>query len=151
METMVLLINRIHVSGSCILILSSPSSALRTHVESLGKPRDVNKCLRALPGKLRHSPSILYLLLYIESLCIIEVSLCGRGKWVSGCWYFGINTINWSAHEMMVLITSACGEGSDEPAYMYAWPRQDFHFSHELVSWSPLSSALQLVARVKRT
>ena len=23
---------------------------------------------------------------------------------------------NWSAHEMMVLITSACGEGSDEPA-----------------------------------
>ena len=27
-----------------------------------------------------------------------------------------INTIKWSAHEMMVLITSACGEGSDEPA-----------------------------------
>ena len=27
-----------------------------------------------------------------------------------------INTINWSAHEMMVLIISACGEGSDEPA-----------------------------------
>ena len=27
-----------------------------------------------------------------------------------------INPINWSAHEMMVLITSACGEGSDEPA-----------------------------------
>ena len=26
------------------------------------------------------------------------------------------NTINWSAHGMMVLITSACGEGSDEPA-----------------------------------
>ena len=25
-------------------------------------------------------------------------------------------TINWSAHEIMVLITSACGEGSDEPA-----------------------------------
>ena len=25
-------------------------------------------------------------------------------------------TINWSAHEMMVLITSACGEGFDEPA-----------------------------------
>ena len=24
--------------------------------------------------------------------------------------------INWSAHEMMVLITSACGECSDEPA-----------------------------------
>ena len=27
-----------------------------------------------------------------------------------------MNTINWSAHAMMVLITSACGEGSDEPA-----------------------------------
>ena len=26
-----------------------------------------------------------------------------------------INTIHWSAHEMMVL-TSVCGEGSDEPA-----------------------------------
>ena len=30
---------------------------------------------------------------------------------------WNINTINWSALEMiMVLITSACGEGSDEPA-----------------------------------
>ena len=28
---------------------------------------------------------------------------------------------------MMVLITSACGEGSDEPA----WPRQGFRFSHK--------------------
>ena len=27
-----------------------------------------------------------------------------------------INTINWSAHEMMVLITSVRVEGSDEPA-----------------------------------
>ena len=27
-----------------------------------------------------------------------------------------INTINWSAHEMMVRITSACDEGSGEPA-----------------------------------
>ena len=26
-----------------------------------------------------------------------------------------MNALNWSAHEMMVLITSACGEGSDEP------------------------------------
>ena len=26
------------------------------------------------------------------------------------------NTINWSAHEMMFLITSACGKGSDKPA-----------------------------------
>ena len=30
-----------------------------------------------------------------------------------------INTINWSAPEMMVLITSACGEGSDEPACIH--------------------------------
>ena len=53
------LINRI--PGSRLLISSLPGSALRTHVESLVKPRDVNK---ALPGKLdikRHSPSILYL------------------------------------------------------------------------------------------
>ena len=50
------LINRI--PGSRLLISSLPCSALRTHVESLGKPRDVNK-----PGKLdikTHSPSILY-------------------------------------------------------------------------------------------
>ena len=40
-ETMGKLINRI--PGSRILILSLPGSALRTHVESLGKPRDVNK------------------------------------------------------------------------------------------------------------
>ena len=35
------LINRI--PGSRLLISSLPGSALRTHVESLGKPRDVNK------------------------------------------------------------------------------------------------------------
>ena len=35
------LINRI--PGSCLLISSLPGSALRTHVESLGKLRDVNK------------------------------------------------------------------------------------------------------------
>ena len=34
------LINRI--PGSHLLISSLPGSALRTHVESLGKPRDVN-------------------------------------------------------------------------------------------------------------
>ena len=34
------LINRI--PGSRLLISSLPGSALRTHVESLGKPRDVN-------------------------------------------------------------------------------------------------------------
>ena len=31
------------IPGSRNLISSSPSSALRMHVESLGKPRDVNK------------------------------------------------------------------------------------------------------------
>ena len=35
------LINRI--PGSRLLISSLPGSALTTHVESLGKPRDVNK------------------------------------------------------------------------------------------------------------
>ena len=34
------LINRI--PGECLLISSLPGSALRTRVESLGKPRDVN-------------------------------------------------------------------------------------------------------------
>ena len=38
---MVKLINRI--LGECLLISSLPGLALRTHVESLGKPRDVNK------------------------------------------------------------------------------------------------------------
>ena len=36
-----ILINRI--PGECILISSLPGSALITHVESLCKPRDVNK------------------------------------------------------------------------------------------------------------
>ena len=57
------LINRI--LGKCLLISSLQGSALRTHVESLGKPRDVNKRSKTLPGKLdikRHSPSILYIL-----------------------------------------------------------------------------------------
>ena len=40
-ETMGKLINRI--PGSRLLISSLPGLALRTHVESLGKPRDVNK------------------------------------------------------------------------------------------------------------
>ena len=41
-ETIGKLINRI--PGSCLLISNLPGSALRTHVESLGKPRDVNLC-----------------------------------------------------------------------------------------------------------
>ena len=56
------LINRI--PGFLLLISSLPGSALRMHVESLDKPRDVTIVLKALPGKLdikRHSPSILYL------------------------------------------------------------------------------------------
>ena len=57
------LINRI--PGSHLLISSFKiGSASRTHVESLGKHRDVNKHSQSLPGKLdikRHSPSILYL------------------------------------------------------------------------------------------
>ena len=40
------LINRI--PGSRLLISSLPASALRTHVESLGKPRDVNKRSQSL-------------------------------------------------------------------------------------------------------
>ena len=40
------LINRI--LGECLLISSLPGSALRTHVESLGKPRDVNKRSQSL-------------------------------------------------------------------------------------------------------
>ena len=33
----------IRIPDLCLLISSLPVSALRTHVESLGKPRDVNK------------------------------------------------------------------------------------------------------------
>ena len=40
------------------------------------------------------------------------------------------NTINWSAHEMMVLITSAYGEGSDEPVCTHDLARA-FAFSHK--------------------
>ena len=57
------LINRI--PGSRLLIPSLPGSALRTHVESLGKPREEStSVLKALPGKLdikRHSNRFLYL------------------------------------------------------------------------------------------
>ena len=40
------LINRI--PGSRLLVSSLPGSALRTHVELLGKPRDVNKRSQSL-------------------------------------------------------------------------------------------------------
>ena len=45
-ETMGKLINRI--PGSCLLVSSLPGSALRMHVESLGKPCDVNKRSQSL-------------------------------------------------------------------------------------------------------
>ena len=45
-ETMGKLINRI--PGSRLLISSLPGLALRMHVESLGKPRDVNKLSQSL-------------------------------------------------------------------------------------------------------
>ena len=45
-ETMGKLTNRI--PGLRLLISSLPGSALRPHVESLGKPRDVNKLSKSL-------------------------------------------------------------------------------------------------------
>ena len=45
-ETMDKLINRI--TGECILISCLPGWALRTHVESLGKPHDVNMLSQSL-------------------------------------------------------------------------------------------------------
>ena len=45
-ERMGKLINR--KPGSCLLISSLPGSALRTHVESLDKSRDVNKRSQSL-------------------------------------------------------------------------------------------------------
>ena len=45
-ETIGNLINKI--SGSHLLISSLPGSALRMHVEELGKPRDVNKHSQSL-------------------------------------------------------------------------------------------------------
>ena len=65
-ETMGILIKRI--PGLCLLISSLPGSALRTHVELLDKPRDVNTRSQTLPGKLdikRLSSSILFLSAYL--------------------------------------------------------------------------------------
>ena len=50
--------------GSRLLITSLLGSTSRTHVESLGKPRDSTIVYGVLPGKLdikRHPPSILYM------------------------------------------------------------------------------------------
>ena len=49
-----------------------------------------------------------------------------------------INTINWSAHGMMVLITSACCKGSDEPAC-----------THDLARG--FSSLINKVCKLKKT
>ena len=60
------LINRI--PGLRLLIPCLPGSALRTHVESLCKPRGSTSILKTLPGKFdikRHSPSIFYFLAVI--------------------------------------------------------------------------------------
>ena len=62
-ETIGKLINS-RIPGSRLLISSLPGSALKTHVESLGKPHDVSKRSQTFPSKLdikRHSPSILYI------------------------------------------------------------------------------------------
>ena len=48
-ETISKLLNRI--PGSRLLISKLPGSALRMHVESLGKPRDVNKRSQSLARK----------------------------------------------------------------------------------------------------
>ena len=71
------LINRI--PGSGLLISSLPGSALRMHVESLGKPPVSTCVLKALPGKLdikRRSPSILYLQhTGIPTICLYNCEL----------------------------------------------------------------------------
>ena len=67
-ELMGKLLNRI--PGLCLLILSLPSPASKTHVELRRKPRDSTRVLNALSGKLdtkRHSPSILYFYVSIEA------------------------------------------------------------------------------------
>ena len=71
-ETMGKMINR--APGSRCLISSLPGSALRTHVESLGKARDVNKRSQSLAGKLdikSHERSILYLSVTSHTYCIV--------------------------------------------------------------------------------
>ena len=68
------LMNR--VPGLRLLISSLPGSALRTHVESLGKHRDVKIALKALPGKLdikRHSSSNFYLFRMVIILLYISI------------------------------------------------------------------------------
>ena len=55
------------IPGSRLLISSLPGSALRTHVESLGKPRDIKPCQVNLISKDTH------LVLYIELTILLSV------------------------------------------------------------------------------
>ena len=48
------------------------------------------------------------------------------------------NTINWSVYEMKVLITSMCGEGSNEPACTHDFAR-------------PFASRINKVCKMKKT
>ena len=59
------LINRI--LGECLLISSLPGSALRTHVESLGKPAFSKPCLVNLISKDTHLVFSMYTILTIIS------------------------------------------------------------------------------------
>ena len=59
-ETMGKLINRI--PGSCLMISSLPGLALRTHVESLGEPHDVNRHSQNLILKDTHLLFSIYLM-----------------------------------------------------------------------------------------
>ena len=89
------LINRI--PGSFLFISNLPGSALRTHVESFGKPRDVNKRLKALPGKLdikRHSPSILYLSVTSHINCIVARCLINVVYLTACCLYQVMMTLH---------------------------------------------------------
>ena len=57
---------------------------------------------------------------------------------INNCLTFSPQYINWSAHEMMVLITSACGDGSDESAC-----------THDLAR--AFASRINKVCRLKKT
>ena len=75
------LINRI--PGLPLSISSLPGSALRTHVESLGKPPDSTRVLEAMPGKLdikRHSRNILYIQIFVRTRCVIKGLHCTNIK-----------------------------------------------------------------------
>ena len=92
------LINRI--PGSSLLISSLPGSALKTHVESLGKPHNVNKRSQALPGKLdikRHSPSISYICFQQRNISVYHAriqKIPSRGRGGLLTWFSFTNGIS---------------------------------------------------------